>query len=140
MKTLLLDTGPIVGYLDRSDSAHDFVCRRMEGLVADLVTTGPVITEAMFFVQNIPGGPQALTAFLEGSGVVIADVFTYPALTEAAILMDKFCDTPMDFADASLVVTAQQLGISGVLTLDERGFRTYRFSRNKPFHLVLQDG
>lgn len=139
MNTLLLDTGPTVAYLDRSDSAHSFVAPRLDRLRADLVTTGPVITEAMFFLQNVPDGPDALIAFLTRSAVAILDVFSRPALAESVRLIKKFADTPMDFTDATLVVAAQHLDLGNILTLDERGFRTYRFSRRKRFHLVLQD-
>lgn len=54
--------------------------------------------------------------------------------------MHRYADTPMDFADATLVVLAGELETKQVLTLDERGFRTYRYGRNAAFHLVLQDG
>lgn len=46
----------------------------------------------------------------------------------------------MDFADATLVLLAERLGTRGILTLDERGFRTFRFAGKKHFRLVLQDG
>jgi uncharacterized protein len=46
-------------------------------------------------------------------------------------------DTPMDFADATLVALAEQLGLSDILTLDCRGFSTYKTSKGKRFRLVL---
>jgi hypothetical protein len=45
----------------------------------------------------------------------------------------------MDFADATLVLAASLLKVPDILTLDERGFRTYRFARNQAFRLFLQD-
>ncbi len=45
----------------------------------------------------------------------------------------------MDFADATLVVLADELATKRVVTLDERGFRTYRHGRKSTFELVLQD-
>jgi predicted nucleic acid-binding protein len=59
-------------------------------------------------------------------------------LTAAAELMAKYADTPMDFADATLVLLARQLKINAVCTLDRHGFRTYRIGR-KAFQLVLDD-
>ena len=50
--------------------------------------------------------------------------------------MEKYCDTPMDFADASLVLLAERLQIYAICTLDRRGFSTFRIGR-KPFRLVL---
>ncbi len=41
------------------------------------------------------------------------------------------------FADATLTLLAEQLGILEVLTLDRRGFTVYRTRDGKPFHLVL---
>ena len=45
----------------------------------------------------------------------------------------------MDFADATLVRAAEQLGIVEVLTLDRRGFSTYRMSKGRGFRLVLDN-
>jgi predicted nucleic acid-binding protein len=46
----------------------------------------------------------------------------------------------MDFADATLVVLAEELETDQVVTLDERGFRTYRFGPDRAFRLLLQEG
>jgi predicted nucleic acid-binding protein len=43
----------------------------------------------------------------------------------------------MDFADATLVLLADLLEISDVLTLDRRGFSTYRTASGNGFRLVL---
>jgi predicted nucleic acid-binding protein len=59
-------------------------------------------------------------------------------LTQAAELMSKYADTPMDFADATLVLVATRLRLNSVCTFDRRGFRTYRIGR-KAFRLVLDD-
>jgi hypothetical protein len=45
----------------------------------------------------------------------------------------------MDFADATLVLAGEFFGIRNIATLDERGFRTFRYDRNKPFRLLLQE-
>jgi predicted nucleic acid-binding protein len=71
---------------------------------------------------------------------LLLDSFQPAGLRAAAALMHRYADTPMDFADATLVVLAGDLGVHRVLTLDERGFRTYRHGRNQPFRLILQDG
>jgi predicted nucleic acid-binding protein len=42
----------------------------------------------------------------------------------------------MDFAHATLVLLANELGAGDILTLDERGFRTYRFGGSRRFNLV----
>ena len=47
--------------------------------------------------------------------------------------MKKYSDTPMDLADATLVVLAEETSIHQVLTLDIRGFSTYRTKDRKAF-------
>ena len=137
--TALLDCGPIVALLDRSDPEHEFVVERAGRIRARTITTGPVITEAMFLLQEASEGPKRLVRFLEQAGAEVADVFDLVSMAAASELMAKYADIPMDFADASLVVTAARLGVDRILTLDERGFRTFRFGRSKAFRLVLQE-
>lgn len=139
MKLVLLDTGPIVAYLDKSDSHHALVRERINGIRGVPVTTAAVITETMFFLQDIIEGPTRAVEFLAQAQAEIFDAFTEARLTAATALMEKYRDTPMDFADASLVVAAAELNADRILTLDERGFRTYRYKRNKSFDLMLQD-
>ena len=60
-----------------------------------------------------------------------------PQVVAAARLMAKYADTPMDYADATLVLLAEELGVTDVATLDTRGFSTYRTAKGKAFRLVL---
>jgi hypothetical protein len=49
--------------------------------------------------------------------------------------MQQYADTPMDFADASLVVTAEKLGIKKILTFD-RHFYAYRINGIDSFEVI----
>ncbi|MBI4584703.1 MAG: hypothetical protein HY717_11875 [Planctomycetes bacterium] len=51
--------------------------------------------------------------------------------------MRKYTDTPIDFADASLVLLGEKTSVFNILTLDRRGFSTYRMSKGKAFRRVL---
>ena len=53
----------------------------------------------------------------------------------ACVLMRQYADAPMDFADASLVVAAEQLNVRSILTLD-RHFYAYRIFGNEQFEVV----
>jgi len=44
---------------------------------------------------------------------------------------------PMDFADASLVVLAEDLREGRILTNDRRDFSIYRWNNTKPFENLL---
>jgi predicted nucleic acid-binding protein len=54
----------------------------------------------------------------------------------AAELMNRYSDTPMDFADATLVLLAEEIGVTDIFTLDRRGFSTYRTTKGKSFRLI----
>nr|VFK39368.1 MAG: hypothetical protein BECKTC1821D_GA0114238_10067 [Candidatus Kentron sp. TC] len=50
-------------------------------------------------------------------------------------LMEKYQDTPMDFADASMVATAESLSPRKIFTVDN-DFRIYRLADKSAFEIV----
>ena len=137
MDAWLLDTGPIVAFLDDTDAAHRMVVRGFERFAGRFVTTDAVVVEAMHLVSRSPAGPGLLIDFLFSSQAAIHASMSADDLLQAGELMTKYADVPMDFADATLVLLAARLRITAVCTLDRRGFRTYRSGTRKAFDLVL---
>ena len=101
------------------------------------MSSSAVITEAMHFVAAAPGGPRALAELVAVSAMEVFDLCQAAELREAIGLMERFADTPMDFADATLLLLAEGLGIDDVLTLDRRGFSVYRTRDNRALRNVL---
>lgn len=134
----MLDTGPVVASLDRHDSHHAWVIERFSPVAGRLVTTGAVITEAAFLLQDVSGGIRHLVEFLAALRVEVWDCFTQARMNSAAKLMETYAGVPMDFADASLILAAEHFESGEIATLDQRGFRTFRYGRNKRFRLLLQ--
>ena len=139
MRTWLLDTGPLVAYLDTNDPDHGTVAKCLDEFAGQLATSGAVVTEAMHFVRPSHDGPRVLAEFVGATGMQVYDLCQPPELHEAAKLMEKYSDTPMDFADATLVLLAEALSAHQILTLDRRGFSTYRTRRRQHFRLVLDE-
>lgn len=48
-------------------------------------------------------------------------------------LMNQYRDLPMDLADASLVILAEELGHGQIPSVDYRDFNTYRWKNTEPF-------
>jgi uncharacterized protein len=138
MKVWLIDTGPLVAYLDRVDPMHDAVARTLDGFSGQLATTSAVITEAMHLLADARDGPLLLAEFVETTDLRISESTRVDEIRQAAAMMRKYTDTPMDFADATLVLLADAIGVTEILTLDRRGFSTYRTKKGKRFALVLQ--
>jgi len=137
VKSWIIDTGPIVAYLDAQDPHHKEVAEVMDGFRGRLITTCAVVVEAMYFLSRSDSGAEKLVEFLILSDTEIHECTSPHFLSEAIVRMKKYDDTPMDFADATLILVAEHLSVYSVCTLDRRGFRTYRSKRGKPFRLVL---
>lgn len=136
MRTWLADTGPLVAYLDRRDPAHEAVVRVLDGFRGRLATTAAVITEAMHLLADAADGPTLLAQFVAMSDVEISECTQAAHLLDAAALMRKYADTPMDFADGTLVLLAERIRVFDIVTLDRQGFSTYRTPKGKRFHLL----
>ena len=134
----LLDTGPLVAYLDASDPAHDAVVAVADPFVGRLVTTSAVVTEAMHLVGGAGSGPRLLADLLVAWDVQVYDFSEPVGLVAAVELMERYANLPMDFADATLVLLAEAADALDVLTLDRRGFAVYRTRRGRALRLVLE--
>jgi predicted nucleic acid-binding protein len=137
VKTWLIDTGPVVAYLDAGDPDHAAVAERLDGFEGRLLSSSAVITEAMHLVSAGAEGPRALSDFVSGSRVEIYDPTRPPDLPAVVSLMERYRNVPMDFADGTLVLLGDALDVRDVLTLDRRGFSVYRTRRGRAFRLVL---
>ncbi|MCC5907787.1 MAG: PIN domain-containing protein [Balneolaceae bacterium] len=137
MKSWLVDTGPLVAYLDARDNSHTEVVRAWENFSGQLYTTSAVITEAMHFVSAAPDGASILAELVYTSSMEVYDLTRPPELLEAAALMKRHSDTPMDFADATLLLLAEAIEVHDILTLDRRGFSVFRTRDNRPLQNVL---
>lgn len=132
---LLLDTGPFVALVDRSEKLHDECVAALESWRGPVVTTEAILTETLYLV-----GPQwraqkvALEFILRGAFQLVPS--SHASLRRVAALMERYRNVPMDFADATLVVLGEELETDQVFTLDRRRFSTYRMNRRKPFRVI----
>lgn len=135
--TWLLDAGPLVAYLVAAEPDHEVVANALEAFRGRLVTTSAVIVEAMHFLRRGRSGPMRLAEFCAEGHVMVHDFCDPVDLIAAARWMERYAATPMDFADATLVLLADAIAERRILTLDRRGFSTFRNARKEPFELVL---
>jgi predicted nucleic acid-binding protein len=135
VRQILIDTGPLVALLDADDRDYARCVRAARRLSDDLLTTWPVLTEAMYLLSHAPKAQDALLAKIE-EGTVQTAVLDADDAREMRALMKKYRDLPMDFADASLVRVADREGIKQVFTLDRRDFGVYQTTPGRPFVIV----
>jgi uncharacterized protein len=132
---VLLDTSVIVALLHRRDANHKTCVRALDELRRPLVTCEAVITESCYLLKEAAGAVQSVIANIH------AGVFEMPwRLADSAgavrVLMEKYRDMPASLGDACLVQMADELDTGDILTLD-RDFASYRWRRNKTFHLLI---
>ena len=133
MSRLLIDTGPLVAWLDRRDQDHARVTAFLAEFRGRLSTIWPVLTEVCHLIPS-----HLVPPFLRWAAVAV-ELHELPAAAIADITarIEKYHDLPMDLADASLVWLADRTGATDILTLDERDFGVYRLSGGQRFHNVL---
>lgn len=131
MRAVLVNAGPLVALIDRSDLYHQ-ACRDALTTIDDpLLTVWPAFTEAMYLLRGSAQAQRALWDILAVGGVRLIELGSgdYPRMRE---LMWKYRDRPMDLADAALVRIAEREIIWRVFTIDRQDFeiyRPYRFGR-----------
>jgi predicted nucleic acid-binding protein len=103
-----------------------------------LITTWPVLTETCHLLLSRLGS-EAVDRFIESGVKGAFDIFTLEGahLPRIGELMRKYRDLPMDLADASLVILAEELDDGRILSTDTRDFRSYRWKNRKPFRNLL---
>lgn len=134
MPAVLVDTGPLIALLDRSDNAHDGVVAALRNIHDPLVSVWPVVVEAMYLLSFSWGVQKALWEIFE-TGTVQLLPLSEDDIPPMKSLMKKYRDLPMDLADAALVWVAEREGLHRVFTLDGRHFNVYRLPKKK--RLVL---
>ena len=125
MRAVLVDAGPLVALLDRSDRHHEDCLAALHRIDEPLVTVWPAFTEAMYLLNFSWAGQMALWDMVETGALTLAPLDELDAPRLRA-LMAKYRDLPMDLADAGLVRIAERENVSRVFTLDRRHFRLYR--------------
>lgn len=132
---ILVDIGPLVALFDPKDE-HHFRCRKTLGSLREaLSTTVPVLTEAFHILEPHSIGSDRLRDFVAQKGMSVWN-FNRSSLLRAFELMEVYADRPMDLADASIVVAAEELKTCKVFTIDRNDFQTYRVRRGHRHHPV----
>jgi uncharacterized protein len=135
VRAVLIDTGPLVALLDRSDSKHETVVKGLAKIQDRLVSVWPVLVEAMYLLAFSWQAQKALWEMYETGAVELLPLHDED-IPRLKSLMEKYRDLPMDLADAALVRVAEREGIRRVLTLDRRHFGVYQLARKGSFTLL----
>jgi uncharacterized protein len=123
--TTLLDTGPLVAAIDRSDKHRARCAALLHSAEGPLLIPTTVIVEVCWLLEE---RPDIEAAFLEAIG---AGEFEHVPITPAdlarmAELVRTYADLPLGAVDASVLAVAERLELTDVATLDRRHFTIVR--------------
>lgn len=121
---IILDTGPLVAYINRGDKYHGWAKKRFQEITPPVLTCQAVISEACFLTRNIIQGREVILEMLE-RGLIQTEFNLNIETKSLKILISKYQDVPMSLANACLVRMAELYEGAKIMTLDS-DFTVYR--------------
>lgn len=138
---IIVDTGFWLALANKNDFLHQSAKKQFQSLANEkFITTWCVVTETCYLLQKRLG-IDAPKIFIHKISIGKLQVFDLkpnhcPRIEQ---LMQKYRDLPMDLADASLVILAEELGHGQILSVDYRDFNSYRWKNTQPFQNLFQE-
>ena len=134
-QAVLLDAGPLVALLDHRDHYHAWTVEQMRALRPPLQTCEAVIAEAFHLLRHLPAGRIAILEMI-AEGVLTIPFMLADQAGDILVLIKRYANVPMAFADACLVRMAELVSASVIFTLDS-DFRIYRRHGRQRIPLLL---
>ena len=130
----IVDSRPLVAFMDRREARHEWVREQFRELEAPLLVCEPVLTEVLFLLRRFPRAQDEILRQVQVGALRIA--FSLAQEIEAVRrLLVKYADRPMSLADACLVRMAEIYGEHSVCTLDA-DFQVYRKHGREPITVL----
>ena len=129
LNSILIDAGPLIALFDSSEKHHRAIKTFLREHPYRYVSTIAVFTEVSHMLDFSTNAQRDFYEWIMYKGIIIGDINQndMPRLVE---LTEKYSDLPMDFADATLVITAEKTGIREIISLD-KDFDIYRLKPDK---------
>jgi predicted nucleic acid-binding protein len=109
---------------DRDDNYHKAVKEFLSKGRYKFVSTAAVLTEVSYMLNFSMEAQIDFFDWVLKKGVILCDV-EYGGIPRVIQLIRKHSDTPIDFADATLLLAAEKTGIRSIISLDS-DFDIYR--------------
>ena len=115
----LADAGPLIALLDSDDPHHQRCVDALKTLTPPLITTWPVLAEAMYRLHQAGGNAaqQLLWGYINDGLLEVAELDAERRQWMQQYMTD-YADRPCDLADASLLALAETLLARRVFTID----------------------
>ena len=131
MHDSIIDTGPIKALFDDKDKYSIPIRNFFKDYKGKILTTLAIVTEVSYLLDENKYLQLGFIEWIKDFGVQIVDI-SNEDFKLIHKYMEKYKDTPMDFADASIVILSNKLNINRIISLDT-DFDVYRTINGKKF-------
>ena len=133
----LLDSGFLFGFIDETDKNNEQIGEILENIIEPIVLPVPAIREVAYFVSKYLG-VVALANFLDETSQTdfVLETPTSEDYKRAADVLRKYNDANIDFVAALIMVIAERLKITKILTVDRRHFGMFRPAHCEAFEIL----
>ena len=135
LNSILIDAGPLIALFDSGDKYHGRVRRFLKEHKYRFVSTLAVFTEVSYMLNFNVNAQRDFYEWVMYKGVIISDI-NQNDMSRLLELTGKYEDIPMDFADATLLITAEKTGIREIISL-AKDFDIYRLPGKEQIHNVF---
>ncbi len=132
---VLVDTGPLVAFLNRGDRFHDWAVQQLGGISGPLHTCEAVVSEACFLLRR-GGGDAGPVLELLDRGIVVPSFRLAAHTKRVASLVRRYQDQGISLADAC-IVRMSELSVDCLLLTLDGGFRIYRRNGRQVIPLAI---
>jgi len=136
---IIVDTGVLYALADRRDSHHAVCVRWLVAAPRPLIVPPLVVAETCYLIgQRLGAKAEAtfLDAFGPGQSLSLGELLQ-DDMKRMAALVRQYADLRLGGTDASVIATAERLGVKHVATVDRRHFTVVRPKHVESFTLLL---
>jgi uncharacterized protein len=133
-RNVIMDTGPWVALIDRNESRHGECVEWVGQFEGEIYSSEAVLTEVLYLLNFSAVAQSAAIDFVLNEAITLLPG-SIDSLKRAKLLMKKYRDAVMDYADATLVCLAEELSIREIVTFD-RHFDIYRLPSKRSFIML----
>lgn len=100
-----------------------------------MLTSEAVLTELFHLAGENRAKKESAWKLLR-AGIIVLATIEHSELQHIDVLMARYRDRPMDFADATLVYLAQRESLEVIFTVDQTDFSIYRIGGKRRFQII----
>ncbi|MBO6586601.1 MAG: PIN domain-containing protein [Gracilimonas sp.] len=134
MKTVFLDTGPLVALLRERDQFHQWVKIELSKERFRFITCEAVLTETLFITRNSSYALAAISSMIDKDQLEVRSALRSNK-QRVFELFEKYSDQQTSLADVCLLVLYESEKSVPVFTTDS-DFLVYRDQKGNPLQLI----